>query len=164
MITIKIWHKDGENILSSSPTLIPIHTNLLVKFAVEFWFYRCWECGFDAHPYCALGKNHYQARGQLQVCHPSSTPCLSGEGRGFPCMPSFQCAMWWFGFGMYWFQVQFYHPRGKKKVASIHDPNSELEWKFISWTQENIHLQLQLLQFLNHMLLHIPCSLTCLFK
>jgi len=35
MITIKIWHKDGGNILSSSPTLIPIHTNLLVKFAEE---------------------------------------------------------------------------------------------------------------------------------
>lgn len=35
MITIKTWYKDGEKILSSSPTLIPIHTNLFVKFAEE---------------------------------------------------------------------------------------------------------------------------------
>lgn len=35
MITIKTWYKNGEKILSSSPTLIPIHTNLFVKFAKE---------------------------------------------------------------------------------------------------------------------------------
>jgi len=48
-------------ILSFSPVMIQMTTNLSVKFVkiIKLWFYRCEKCDFDAHPECALRKYPY---------------------------------------------------------------------------------------------------------